>query len=63
VVGRGDRLFVELAEVGDGWCWHSGMAGNMLEIGSGYFGMLVLDDAGGRMGSAASCAEPTAWCG
>jgi hypothetical protein len=54
---------VELAEVGDGWCWHSGMAGNMLEIGSGYFGMLVLDDPGGRMGSVASCAEPTAWRG
>jgi hypothetical protein len=59
----GDRLIVELAEVEDGWYWCSGMAGNMLEIGYGYFGMLVLDNARGRMGSVAGCVEPTAWCG
>jgi hypothetical protein len=63
VVGRGGRLFVELAEVEDGWYWRSGMVGNMPEIGYGYFGMLVLDNVRGRMGSAAGCAEPTAWCG
>jgi hypothetical protein len=60
VVGQGGRLFVELAEVEDGWYWRNGMVGNMLEIGSGYFGMLVLDNAGGRMGCAAGCAELTA---
>jgi hypothetical protein len=54
---------VELAEVEDGWYWRSGMVGNMPEIGYGYFGMLVLDNVRGRMGSAAGCAEPTAWCG
>jgi hypothetical protein len=54
---------VELAEVEDDWYWRNGMVGNMLEIGSGYFGMLVLDKAGGRMVSVAGCVEPTAWCG
>jgi hypothetical protein len=63
VVGQGGRLFVELAEVEDDWYWRNGMVGNMLEIGSGYFGMLVLDKAGGRMVSVAGCVEPTAWCG
>jgi hypothetical protein len=38
----------------------SGMIGNMPDVGFGYFGMLVLDNAGGRMGNAAGCAEPIA---
>jgi hypothetical protein len=54
------RLFVELAEVEDGWWWCIGMIGCMLEIGSGNFGMLVLDNAEDRMGYIASCAEPIA---
>jgi hypothetical protein len=35
----------------------------MLEIGPGYFGMLVSDNVGGRIGSVAGYAEPIAWCG
>jgi hypothetical protein len=62
--GRGGgRLFVELVEVEDGSWWRSGMIGNMLEIGPGHFGVLVLDSEGGRMGSVASYVEPIAWCG
>jgi hypothetical protein len=63
VVGQGGRLFVELAEIEDGWYWRNGMVGSMPEIGSGYFGMLVLGNAGGRLGSVASCTEPIALCG
>jgi hypothetical protein len=59
----GGRLFVELAEVGDGWWWRSGMIGNMSGIGPSYCGMLVSDNEGGRMGSVAGYAEPIAWCG
>jgi hypothetical protein len=59
----GGRLFVELAEVDDGWYWRNGMVGNMSKIGSDYFGMLVLGNVGGMIGSVAGCAEPTAWCG
>jgi hypothetical protein len=58
VVGQGGRLFVELAEVEDGWWWRSGIISSMLEIGSGNFGMLVLDNAEGWMGNVAGCAEP-----
>jgi hypothetical protein len=36
------------------------MIGNMLDFGSGNFGMLVLDSAEGRMGIVASYAEPIA---
>jgi hypothetical protein len=39
------------------------MIGNTLEIGSGYFGMLGLDNAEGRIGSVAGYAESIAWCG
>jgi hypothetical protein len=39
------------------------MIDNMPEVGSGYFGMLVLDNTAGRMTSVAGCAEPYAWCG
>jgi hypothetical protein len=49
VVERGGRLFVELAEVVCGWQGHNGMVGNMMEIGFGNFGMLVLDSGEGRM--------------
>jgi hypothetical protein len=54
------RLFVELVEVEDGWWWRNGMIGNMLMIGLGNFGMLVLGNAEGRMGSFASYTEPIA---
>jgi hypothetical protein len=36
------------------------MIGNMLEIGFGNFGMLVLDNAEGRMENVAGYAEPIA---
>jgi hypothetical protein len=36
------------------------MIGNMLEISSGIFDKLVLDNAEGRMGSIAGYAEPIA---
>jgi hypothetical protein len=58
----GDRLFVELAKVEDGWWWHSGMIGNMLEVGFGYFGMLGLDNTEGRMENIVGGTKPIAWC-
>jgi hypothetical protein len=39
------------------------MIGNMPEIGFGYFGMLVLDNARGMMGIVANYVEPIPWCG
>jgi hypothetical protein len=30
-------VFMELAEVEDGWWWHSGMIGSMLETGSEFW--------------------------
>jgi hypothetical protein len=60
VVEHGGRLFVELAKVEDGWWWCSGMIGNLLEILSGNFGMLVLDNAEGRMQNVAGYAKPIA---
>jgi hypothetical protein len=35
----------------------------MLEVGFGYFGMLALDNAEGRMGSVAGSVESTILCG
>jgi hypothetical protein len=60
VVEQGGRLFVELAEFDDGWWLRSGIIVSMLEIGSGNFGMLVLDNAEGRMRNVAGCAESIA---
>jgi hypothetical protein len=34
----------------------------MPEVGFGYFSMLGLDNAEGRMVSVAGCAESIAWC-
>jgi hypothetical protein len=39
------------------------MIGNMLMIGLGNFGMLVLGNAEGGMGSVADYVGPIAWCG
>jgi hypothetical protein len=39
------------------------MIGNMPEVGSGYFGMLVLDNTRGGMVSVVGYAERTAWYG
>jgi hypothetical protein len=39
------------------------MVGSMLEIGSGNFGMLVLDNAEGMVRNVADYAEPIASCG
>jgi hypothetical protein len=54
---------VELVKVDDGWWWRSGMLGNMLEVGFGYFGRLGLNNADGRMENIADGVEPIAWCG
>jgi hypothetical protein len=56
-------LSVKPAKVEDDWLWCSGMIGNMLEVGFGYFGRLGLENAKGRMGNIAGDAEPIAWCG
>jgi hypothetical protein len=61
-----DKLFVEPAEVEDGWLWHSAMTGNMLEVGFGYFGKLGLGNAGAggaSMRNIASVVKPIAWYG
>jgi hypothetical protein len=63
VLEQGGRSFMELAEVQDGWGWCSDMVGSMLEIGSGNFGMLVLDNAEGMVRNVADYAEPIASCG
>jgi hypothetical protein len=63
VVEQGGRLFVELAEVADGWWWRSGMIGSMLKIRCENFGMLVLDNAEDRMRNVAGCVQPIAWYG
>jgi hypothetical protein len=63
VVEQGGRSFAELAEVQDGWGWRSGMIGSMLEVGSGNFGMFVLDNAKGMMRNVVGCTKPITWCG
>jgi hypothetical protein len=63
VVEMGGRSFVELANVQDGWGWHSGMIGSMLKVGSENFGMFVLDNTKGIMRNVDVCAESIAWCG
>jgi hypothetical protein len=63
VVELGGRSFVEVAKVQDGWWWGSGMTGIMLKVGSGYFGMFVLDNAKGIMRNVVGCVEPIAWYG
>jgi hypothetical protein len=39
------------------------MIGSMLKVGSGNFGMFVLDNVNGIMRHVAGCMEPIAWCG
>jgi hypothetical protein len=63
VVELGGRSFVEQAKDQDGWGWCSGMIGSMLKVGSGNFGMLMLDNAKGIMRNVAGCTEPNPWCG
>jgi hypothetical protein len=53
-------LFIELANVEDYWLWHSGMTGNILEVGFDYFGRLGLENAEGMTGNIAGEAEPIA---
>jgi hypothetical protein len=56
-------LSVELAKVDDDWLCHSGMTGNMLEVGFGYFGKLGLENMKGMMENIAGGAKLIAWCG
>jgi hypothetical protein len=50
-------LFVELGKVEDG------RIGSMLEVGFGYFGSLVLEEAKDRKENIDDGEEPIAWCG
>jgi hypothetical protein len=43
--------------------WHNGRIGSMLEIGFGYFGSLVLEEAKDRKENIDDGEEPIAWCG
>jgi hypothetical protein len=52
--------FVELAKAEDDWLWHSGMTGNMPEVGFDYFSMLELEIMEGRMGNIIGDVEPNA---
>jgi hypothetical protein len=52
--------FVELAKAEDDWLWHSGMTGNMPEVGFDYFSMLELEIVEGRMRNIIGDAEPNA---
>jgi hypothetical protein len=63
MVEQGGRLFVGLAEVEDGWWRRRSMIDNMLVTGLGNFGMLVLGNAEGRMGSGPGYVGPIVWCG
>jgi hypothetical protein len=56
-------LFVELAKVMYDWLWRSGRIGNMLEVGFGYFGKLVVERVNGRMENIAGTEGSNAWCG
>jgi hypothetical protein len=58
----GDLLSVELAEVGDGWLWCSGMIDSMPEVGLGCFGVFVVERMKDRMVGIAGGWEFTAWC-
>jgi hypothetical protein len=57
-----DMLSVELAEVGDGWLWCSGMIDSMPEVGLGCFGVFVVEKVKDRMVSIAGGWESTSWC-
>jgi hypothetical protein len=56
-------LFVELAKVMYDWLWRSGRIGNMLEVGFGYFGKLVVERVNGRMENIAGTEGSNAWSG
>jgi hypothetical protein len=56
-------LFVELAKAIDDWLWHNGRINNMLEVGLGYFGKLVVERAKDRMENVASSEGAIAWYG
>jgi hypothetical protein len=58
----GDTLFVELANVVDGWLWRGGRVDNMTKIGFGYFGKLAVERARDRMGSIVDGEVSIAWC-
>jgi hypothetical protein len=63
VVELDGRSFVEQAKVQDDWGWYRGMIGSMLKVGSGNFGMFMMDNAKGIMRNVPGCTEPIAWCG
>jgi hypothetical protein len=56
----GDRLFVELVKVEDGWWLRSGKIGNRSKLGHGCFGMSVVEIVNGKVGSIAGAEGFTA---
>jgi hypothetical protein len=58
-----DRLFVELAKVGDGLLWHDDKIDNKPEVGLGYcLGEFVVERAKGRMENIDGEEVPIALC-
>jgi hypothetical protein len=55
-------LSMELAEVGVGWLWSSGMIDSMPKVGLGCFGEFVVEKVKDRVVSIAGGWESTAWC-
>jgi hypothetical protein len=57
---RGDRLFVELVKVEDGWWLRSDRIGNRSEHGRGCFGMSMVEIVKDKMRSIAGGGGSTA---
>jgi hypothetical protein len=55
-------LSVELVEAVDDWLRQNGRIDNMLVVGHGYFGKLVVERAKDRMERFAGSEEPIVWC-
>jgi hypothetical protein len=51
-------LSMELAKVADDWLWRNGMIDNMVEVGLGCFGKLVMERANDRIGNMAGGGGP-----
>jgi hypothetical protein len=56
-------LSMELAKAVDDWLWRNGKIDNMLEVGLGYFGKLVVERVKDKMENIASSEGPIIRCG
>jgi hypothetical protein len=56
-------LSMELVKVVNDWLWHNGRIDNMMKVGLGYFGKLVLETTKDTMENIAGSEGPIAWCG